>query len=112
MGVVVACEMPPQHGLTSSAMSMPRIRTGETLGRQIGAHKLNHMAMGPAPPSFLRLNNMPLNIYIHDSLDMELYHLSQMIFFVCDNISQMSLYDFGISLAYNILKWLKLSFCF
>nr|XP_044635562.1 progesterone-induced-blocking factor 1 [Equus asinus] len=29
---VVACGMPPQHGLTSGAMSAPRTRTGETLG--------------------------------------------------------------------------------
>ena len=30
---VVACGMLPQHGLMSSAMSAPRIRTNETLGR-------------------------------------------------------------------------------
>ena len=32
--LVVACGMPPQHGLMSGAMSAPRIRTGETLGRR------------------------------------------------------------------------------
>ena len=42
--------MLPEHGLMSSAMSLPRIRTGETLGRQSGGRKLNHLAMGPAPP--------------------------------------------------------------
>ena len=31
--LVVACGMPPQRGLMSSAMSAPRIRTNETLGR-------------------------------------------------------------------------------
>ena len=33
----------------SSAMSMPRIQTGETLGHQRGVGKLNHWATGPAP---------------------------------------------------------------
>ena len=46
--LVVACGTPPQHGLMSGAMSAPRIRTGETLGRCSGACKLNHWAMGPA----------------------------------------------------------------
>ena len=32
--LVVACGMPPQHGLMSGAMSEPRIQTGETLGQQ------------------------------------------------------------------------------
>ena len=41
--------MPPQHGLMSGAMAMPRIQTDETLGRQSGAGKLNHSAMGVAP---------------------------------------------------------------
>uniref|UniRef100_A0A9L0JBF1 RAD51 recombinase n=1 Tax=Equus asinus TaxID=9793 RepID=A0A9L0JBF1_EQUAS len=31
--LVVACGMLPQHGLVISAMSMPKIRTDETLGR-------------------------------------------------------------------------------
>ena len=47
--LVVACGMPPQHGLMSSAMSAPRIRTGETLGCQSGPRELNHSAMGLAP---------------------------------------------------------------
>ena len=37
---------PPQLGLTSGAMSPPRIRT---LGRCPGAHELNHSAAEPAP---------------------------------------------------------------
>ena len=41
-----------QHGLTSGAMSAPRIRTGETLGRRSGARELNHSATGPAPKVF------------------------------------------------------------
>uniref|UniRef100_A0A9L0IJL6 KRAB domain-containing protein n=1 Tax=Equus asinus TaxID=9793 RepID=A0A9L0IJL6_EQUAS len=32
--LVVTCGTPPQHGLMSSAMSAPRIRTNETLGRR------------------------------------------------------------------------------
>ena len=32
--------------LMSGAMSAPRTWTGETLGRQSGAHELNHLAMG------------------------------------------------------------------
>ena len=45
--------MPPQHGLMSSAMSAPRIQTGETLGHRSGVRKLNHSAVGPAPiPEF------------------------------------------------------------
>ena len=47
--LVVACGMPPQHGLMSGAMSTPRTRTGETLGCQSRARELNHSAMGPAP---------------------------------------------------------------
>ena len=39
-----------QHGLMSSAMSVPRIRTGKTLGRRSRACELNHLAMRPAPP--------------------------------------------------------------
>ena len=46
--LVVACGMPPEHGLTSSAMSTPRIQTGETLGRRSRVRKLNHLAAGPA----------------------------------------------------------------
>uniref|UniRef100_A0A9L0JLB2 Prostaglandin E synthase 3 n=1 Tax=Equus asinus TaxID=9793 RepID=A0A9L0JLB2_EQUAS len=46
---VVACETLPQHGLTSGAMSAPRIQTGETLGRCSRARELNHSATGPAP---------------------------------------------------------------
>ena len=41
--------MLPQHGLMSGAMSAPRIRTGETLGRQSGARELNYSATGRAP---------------------------------------------------------------
>ena len=41
--------MPPQHGLMSGAMSVPRIQTSETLGRQSRAHELNHSVTGPAP---------------------------------------------------------------
>ena len=41
--------MPPQRGFMSGAMSVPRIRTGETLSRQSGARALNHSATGPAP---------------------------------------------------------------
>ena len=46
--LVVACGTPPQHNLTSSATSTPKIRTGETLGRRSGTRELNHSAMGPA----------------------------------------------------------------
>ena len=41
--------MLPQRGLMSSAMSTPRIRTGETLGHCSGACELDLSAMGPAP---------------------------------------------------------------
>ena len=41
--------MPPQQGLMSGAMSAPRIRTGETLGRRSEAPELNHSATRPAP---------------------------------------------------------------
>ena len=51
--LVVACGMPSQHGLMSGAMSVPRIRTGETLCHHSRAQELNHLATGPAPsPSF------------------------------------------------------------
>ena len=43
------CGRLPQRGLMSSAMLAPRIRTGETLGHQSRACRLNHSAMGPAP---------------------------------------------------------------
>ena len=40
--------MLPQRGLMSGAMSVPRIRTGETLRRRSGVRELNHLATGPA----------------------------------------------------------------
>ena len=54
VSLVVACGTLPQHGLMSSAMSVPRIRTYETLGCLSRACKLSHWATGPAPSqSFL-----------------------------------------------------------
>ena len=50
--LVVACGMPPQSGFMSGAVSVPRIRTGETLGHRSGAHELNHSATGLAPEVF------------------------------------------------------------
>ena len=47
--LVVACRMLPQHGLMSGAMSAPRIRTHESLGRWSRGRELNHSATGPAP---------------------------------------------------------------
>uniref|UniRef100_A0A9L0SC05 Copper homeostasis protein cutC homolog n=1 Tax=Equus caballus TaxID=9796 RepID=A0A9L0SC05_HORSE len=44
--LVVGCGMPSQCGLTSGAMSAPRIRT---LDHCSGARELNHSAMEPAP---------------------------------------------------------------
>uniref|UniRef100_A0A9L0RV82 Potassium channel tetramerization domain containing 19 n=1 Tax=Equus caballus TaxID=9796 RepID=A0A9L0RV82_HORSE len=46
---VVAYGTPPQRGLTSGAMSAPRIRTSETLVACSGVLELNHSATGPAP---------------------------------------------------------------
>ena len=43
--------MPPQHGLMSGAMSVPRIRVSEALGHQSRVCKPNHSATGPAPNS-------------------------------------------------------------
>ena len=42
--------MLPQRGLMSGAMSLPRVRTGKTLGHRTGACELNHLAMGPGGP--------------------------------------------------------------
>ena len=39
----------PQHGLISSAVSAPRIQTGEILGCRSGVCELNRSATGPAP---------------------------------------------------------------
>ena len=47
--LVVECGTLPQCGLTSCAMSAPRIRTSKTLDHQNKARKLNHSAMGPTP---------------------------------------------------------------
>ena len=44
---------PPQRGLMSGAVSLPRIQTRETLGRRSGVHEPNHSAMGPAPQFLL-----------------------------------------------------------
>ena len=47
----------------SSAMSVPRIWTGETLSHQSRAHELNHSAMGPAPDdSYINYYNDGCNI--------------------------------------------------
>ena len=44
--LVVGCGTSPQHGLTSGAMSAPRI---QTLGHRSRARELNHLATEPAP---------------------------------------------------------------
>ena len=43
------CGTPPQLSLMSSARSIPRIWTSETLGHWRRARKLNHLSTGPAP---------------------------------------------------------------
>ena len=49
-------------------MSTPRIRICETLGRHSRVCKLNHLAMGPAPSSFLNsLNNFKFLIEIPET---------------------------------------------
>ena len=45
--------MPPQHGLMSCAMCVPRIPTGKTLGCQSRARELNHSAMRLAPVAII-----------------------------------------------------------
>ena len=50
--------MPPQHGLMSGAMSMPRI---QTLERRSEAHELNHLATGPAPYPYFRILEKQVN---------------------------------------------------
>ena len=50
--LVVLYGTPPQRGLMSSAMSMPRIRTGKTQGNRSGVCEVNHSAMVLAPQSF------------------------------------------------------------
>ena len=60
----MGCGTLPQRDPTSSAMSVPRIRTSETLGHHSGARELNHSATEPDPQSsvsFLK-NNFPLYI--------------------------------------------------
>ena len=52
----------PQHGLTSGAMSAPRIQTGETLERLSGAREFNHWAMGPA-------RGMPASLLVREESD-------------------------------------------
>uniref|UniRef100_A0A9L0RGG0 Single-strand-selective monofunctional uracil-DNA glycosylase 1 n=1 Tax=Equus caballus TaxID=9796 RepID=A0A9L0RGG0_HORSE len=47
--LVLLCEMPPQRGLMSGAMSVPRIHTSETLGHRSGVREVNHSATGLAP---------------------------------------------------------------
>ena len=42
-------ETPPQHGLTSNTMSVPRIQTSEALDYRSRACKLNHLVTGLAP---------------------------------------------------------------
>ena len=57
------CGMPPQHGLMSSAVSAPRIWTGETLGHWSRGSELNHSATKPAPGSILFLIGMLLVVF-------------------------------------------------
>ena len=65
----VACGTLSRHGLMSSAMSVPKIRTGDTLGCWSGVHRLNHSTMGPAPNySLLIKHSLPcvfLSVYTH-----------------------------------------------
>ena len=51
--------MPPRHGLTSGPLSVPRIRTGETLGRQsrVGTQPLGHGA-SPTRRNFLKTTTL------------------------------------------------------
>ena len=48
--------MPPQRGLMNSAVSVPRIQTGETLGHRSPVGELKRLAMGwhKCLPFFLR----------------------------------------------------------
>ena len=56
--LIVLCGTPPQRGLMNGAMSAPRIRTGQTLGRQSRARELNHSATGPAPKNLRFLGTL------------------------------------------------------
>ena len=48
----MACGTPPQHGLTSSAMSAPRIRTSKTLGHsRRGVQEVDHGPQGRPLPT-------------------------------------------------------------
>ena len=60
--------MLPQHGLMSGAMSIPRIRTGETLGRRSGAHELNHSAAGLTPDGYFLILDLQRYLKVFDLL--------------------------------------------
>ena len=69
----------------SGAMSVPRIRTGKTLGRQSRACELDRSAMGPPPHSFFLdfhpwvLPVSPAGAPVKNTLlDWEVFHLSSL----------------------------------
>ena len=73
--------MPPQHGVMN-ARSVLRIQTGETLGRQSGAHRLNHLATEPAKETvFLRSGKKYSKMLIVVSLDGE---ITSDFYFLCN----------------------------
>ena len=54
----MACGTPPQCGLTSGAMSPPRIQTCKTLGHRSRARELNQLATRPALGSLMILSSL------------------------------------------------------
>ena len=56
--LVVACGTPPQRGLTSSAMSAPRIRTNETLGRPQRSARTQPLSQGASPSHHVILQSL------------------------------------------------------
>ena len=50
---VVACGTPPQRGLMSSVMSVPRLRTKETLGRLQRSARTQPLGHGASPSDLL-----------------------------------------------------------
>ena len=66
--LVVACGTPPQRGPTSSAMSAPRIRTNETLGRLQRSVQTQPLGHGASPRFFFLNLYYSLEIFPYQSV--------------------------------------------
>ena len=73
--LVVACGTPPECGLISGAMLVPRIRTGETLGHRIEHANLTTRPPGRPPIEALSMNEIRSKMHLSSQIKFSLNKL-------------------------------------